>query len=173
MIKDLFLKRRSHRKFTADEISQDDVQLILRAALLSPSSKSKRTWHFVVVEDKLDLEKLADSKAMGGEFLKGCKVAVVVCGDTLENDCWIEDGSIAAYGMLLQAEELGLGACWCQIHKRALPDGTNAEEVVRGVLDIPENQNVLCIVGIGHKETERKPQNEDKLKWENVHVNKW
>lgn len=173
MFKDLLLKRRSHRKFTAEAIAEDDVQLILRAALLSPSSKSKRTWQFVVVEDKADLEKLADSKSMGGEFLKGVSLSVVVCGDALENDCWIEDGSIAAYGMLLQAEELGLGACWCQIHKRGLEDGTNAEDVVRGILNIPENQNVLCIVGVGKKETERKPQNEDKLKWENVHLNKY
>lgn len=173
MIQDLFAKRRSHRKFAADNISQDDVQLILRAALLSPSAKSRRSWQFVVVEDKLDLEKLSDAKNMGGEFLKNCPLAVVVCNNQLENDCWIEDCSIAAYGILLQAEELGLGGCWCQIHKRGLDDGTNAEDVVRGILNIPESQNILCIIGLGHKESERKPQNEDKLKWENVHLNKW
>ncbi|MCF0244083.1 MAG: nitroreductase family protein [Bacteroidaceae bacterium] len=173
MIKDLFLKRRSYRKFSAEEISENDVQFILRAALLSPSSRGRCTWHFVVVEDKLDLEKLADAKSSGSGFLKNCRLAVVVCGDALENDCWLEDGAIAAYGMLLQAEDLGLGACWCQIHKRLLADGTSSEDVVRGVLDIPENQNVLCIVGIGHKETELAPQDEDTLKWENVHLNKW
>ena len=173
MLKDLLLKRRSHRKFTADDISQDAVQQILSAALLSPSSRNRRTWHFVVVEDKLDLEKLADAKATGSDFLKDCKLAIAICGDALENDCWIEDGSIAAYGMLLQAEELGLGACWCQINKRSLADGTNSEEVVRGVLHIPESYNILCIIGIGHKETALNPQKEDKLKWENVHRNKW
>jgi hypothetical protein len=31
----------------------------------------------------------------------------------------------------------------------------------------------LCILAIGHKADERKPQNEDKLKWESVHLNKY
>jgi len=45
--------------------------------------------------------------------------------------------------------------------------------VIRGILDIPENLNVLCVIAIGHKVEERKPQNEEKLKWENVHVGKF
>ena len=28
-------------------------------------------------------------------------------------------------------------------------------------------------IGFGHKADERKPQNEDRLKWENVHVGKF
>ena len=44
---------------------------------------------------------------------------------------------------------------------------------VRGILDIPDNYSVLCIIAFGHKADERKPQNEDKLKWENVHIGKF
>jgi hypothetical protein len=29
------------------------------------------------------------------------------------------------------------------------------------------------VLGFGHKADERKPQNEDKLKWENVHIGKF
>ena len=50
---------------------------------------------------------------------------------------------------------------------------TSADTVIQGVLDIPENFHVLCILGIGHPADERKPQNEDKLKWENVHIDKF
>ena len=49
--KDLVRLRRSHRKFTDEEISPEDVQLIMRAALMSPTSKSQRAWQFVVVDD--------------------------------------------------------------------------------------------------------------------------
>ena len=62
--------RRSHRKFTEQEIDGDDVKLILRAALMAPTSKGQRAWQFVVVDDKMDLEKLSDAKEMGGQFLK-------------------------------------------------------------------------------------------------------
>ena len=171
--KDLVQLRRSHRKFTNEEIDAEDVKLIMRAALMSPTSKGQRAWQFVVVDDPLDIEKLSDAKDLGSQFMKGAPLAVVVLGDPLQNDCWVEDGSIAAISMQYQAEELGLGSCWVQMRGRGLTDGTSADTVIRGILDIPENLSVLCIIAIGHKADERKPQNEDKLKWENVHLNKF
>ena len=71
------------------------------------------------------------------------------------------------------AEELGLGSCWIQMRGRGLDDGTPADTVIRGVLDIPDNLNCLCILAVGHWTDERKPQDEEKLKWENVHLNKY
>jgi len=171
--KTLAQMRRSHRRFTDQEIDAEDVRLILRAALMAPTSKGQRAWQFVVVDDKLDLEKLSDAKDLGGQFIKNAPLAIVVLGDPLQNDCWVEDGAIAAISMQYQAEDLGLGSCWVQMRGRGLTDGTTADEVIRGVLDIPENLSVLCIVAVGHKADERKPQNEDRLKWENVHVGKY
>lgn len=169
--KELIARRRSHRKFTTEEIDSEDVEKILRAALMSPSSKSKRDWQFIVVDENDALEKLADAKDMGGQFLKDSVLAIAVLGNPLENDCWIEDCSIAAISMQYQAEELGLGSCWVQIRNRGLSDGTTADEVVKGVLGIPEDMQVLCVVAFGHKLEERRQQSEEKLKWENVHIN--
>ena len=91
--------RRSHRKFTEQEIDGDDVKLILRAALMAPTSKGQRAWQFVVVDDAMDIEKLSDAKDLGGQFLKGAPLAIVVLGNPLQNDCWVEDGAIAAISM--------------------------------------------------------------------------
>lgn len=171
--KELVKQRRSHRKFSAEEISADDVKTILRAGLMAPTSKGQRAWQFVVVDDKTDLEKLSDAKDLGGQFLRDVALAIVVLGDPVQNDCWIEDGSIAAISMQYQAEDLGLGTCWVQMRGRGLSDGTSADTVIQGVLDIPENLSCLCVLAVGHKGDERKPQNEDKLKWENVHLEKF
>ena len=171
--KTLVQVRRSHRKFTEEEIAADDVRLILRAALMAPTSKGQRAWQFVVVDDKADIEKISDAKDMGSQFMKDAPLLVVVLGDPLTNDCWVEDGSIAAYSMQLQAEDLGLGSCWAQMRGRGLSDGTSADTVIRGILDIPENLSCLCVLAFGHKADERKPQNEDRLKWEKVHAGKY
>ena len=171
--KDLVQQRRSHRKFTAEEIDGEDVKMILRAGLMSPTSKGQRAWQFVVVDNKADLEKLSDAKNLGGAFIKDAAMAIVVLGDPMQNDCWVEDGSIAAITMQYQAEELGIGSCWVQMRGRGLSDGTTADMVIQGVLGIPENLSCLCILALGRKADERKPQNEDKLKWENVHVDKY
>ena len=76
--KTLVQMRRSHRKFTSAEIDGDDVKLILRAALMSPTAKSNRGWQFVVVDDKRDLEKLADAKDAGSQLIKDAALAIVV-----------------------------------------------------------------------------------------------
>jgi nitroreductase len=171
--KNLVQQRRSHRKFTTEEIDSEDVKMILRAGLMSPTSKGQRAWQFVVVDDPIDLQKLADSKEQGAQLIARAAMAVVVLGDDSQNNCWIEDGSLAAFAMQLQAEDLGLGSCWVQIRDRHLSDGTPAEEVVRGILDIPKNHRVLCIVAFGHPADVRKEQSEDKLKWEQVHIGKF
>ncbi len=171
--KDLVQLRRSHRRFTGEEIDADDVKLILRAALMSPTSKGQRAWQFIVVDDRFDIERLSDAKDMGSQFMKDAPLAVVVLGDPVQNDCWVEDGTIAAVSMQYQAEELGLGSCWIQMRGRGLSDGTDADTVIRGILDIPGNLNVLCVIAIGHKADERKPQDEEKLKWETVHLGKY
>ena len=171
--KDLVQQRRSHRKFTAEEIDGEDVKMILRAGLMSPTSKGQRAWQFVVVDNKADLEKVSDAKELGGAFIKDAAMAIVVLGDPMQNDCWVEDGSIAAITMQYQAEELGIGSCWVQMRGRGLSDGTTADMVIQGVLGIPENLSCLCVLALGRKADERKLQNEDKLKWENVHVDKY
>ena len=171
--KDLVQLRRSHRKFTTEEMNPDDLKTILRAALMSPTSKSQRAWQFIVVDDPAAIEKLADAKDMGSQFLKGAPLAIVVLGDPVQNDCWVEDGSIAAISMQYQAEELGYGTCWIQMRGRRLADGTTADTVIRGILNIPDNMYTLCVLALGCKAEERKPQNEEKLKWENVHLNEY
>ena len=97
--KDLVRLRRSHRKFTEEKISEDEMKCILRAALMSPTSKGVRAWRFVVVEDKEKIAALSEAKALGGQFLKGSAACIAVLGDPEQNDCWIEDGSLAAISM--------------------------------------------------------------------------
>ena len=169
----MLVNRRSCRRFKNEEIDPSAVSAILRAALMSPTSRNNRSWQFVVVDDKTDLQKLSDAKESGAAFLAQAALAIVVTGNPTTNDCWVEDGSIAAFAMQMQAEELSLGSCWVQIRGRYLSDGTKAEDVVRGILDIPEEQSILCILAIGKKQDCPPPHDEENLKWENVHIDKW
>lgn len=169
----LISNRRSCRSFDESDLLPEQVQAILRAALLAPSSMNRQSWHFIVVDDKTSLAKLSDSKEHGSHFLKDAALAVVVTCDPVENDCWVEDGAIAASFMQLQAEELGLGSCWVQIRGRRISDGTLSSDIVKGILDIPEEQQVLCIVAIGNKHQQLPPHADEDLPWEKVHVDKF
>lgn len=170
---DLIANRRSCRTFEKIELEGDQVQIILRAALMSPTSRNQRSWRFVVVDNRADLEKLADIKEKGAEFVKDAALAVVVTGCPNDNDCWVEDGSLAAFAMQLQAEDLGLASCWVQVRGRRLSDGTLSADVVRGILDIPESQDVLCVIAFGRRHSKKPPHEEDDLRWENVCLGKF
>ena len=148
---DLIKQRRSMRKFTEEELTQDEVVALLRAALMSPSSKRSNCWQFIVVDDKHTLELLSKCKASGADFLKDAPLAIVVLADPLASDVWIEDASIASILIQLQAEDLGLGSCWIQVRERYTATGMPADEYIHGVLDIPLQLQVLSIIAVGHK----------------------
>ncbi len=166
----LLVNRRSYRKYLNEPLSGDEVQLILEAALLSPTSKNKHSWEFVVVEDKEMLSKLSNCKPHSASFVADAALAVVVAGNPLESDVWVEDASIAAINMQLQAEELGIGSCWVQVRNREFSETITAGEYINDILDIPMPMEVLCIVSFGKKEKPRSPNSVDNLLWEKVHV---
>ena len=157
--KELAQARRSHRIYTDEPVSDEYVWTILRAALMSPTAKGLRKWRFVVTDNK---EKIS-------QFLAGAPVVIAVLGEPEEQEMWVEDCSIAAVSMQYQAEDLGLGSCWCHIRGRESKDaGVTAEQKVRSILNIPEKYSVLCLIAVGHPADERKPQNEEALKWDQV-----
>ena len=48
----LITRRRSTRKFTDELIAPEEVQQLLKAALMAPTSKNSHSWQFITVEDK-------------------------------------------------------------------------------------------------------------------------
>lgn len=148
---DAMLKRRSTRKFNDDDISRGDLDKILTAALLAPTSRNRKPCNFMVVERKETLKELSQSKDHGADLIKGANKAIVVVADTLVADTWIEDSSIALTHMHLMAADLGLGSCWVQIHLRS-KDGKDAEEIVRDILKIDNHYRIVGILALGHSD---------------------
>lgn len=170
---DLITGRRSIRRFTSQTLDPEQVKLIMEAALMAPSSKSSRPWHFVLVDDPDTLERLSQCRQAGAGPVAKCKLAVVVCADSSLTGPWIEDTSIAATYIQLQAQDLGLGSVWIQVRDRFDAEGIPADESIQGILGIPDTISIECIVAIGHPDETKNPQNLDKLLWERVHIGQW
>lgn len=170
---ELLVNRRSIRRYTSEPIEPEAVRLILEAALMAPTSKSSRPWQFIVVEDKDMLQRLSECKPAGAAPIAKAAFAVVVAADPQLSDPWIEDASIAAAYMQLQAADLGLGSCWIQVRGRYAHDGTPSEEYVQELLGMPETLPVVCVMTFGHKDEERRSCDTSKLLWEKVHIGTW
>ena len=168
---DLLIQRHSIRKFTNQPVDSEHVKLILEAALMAPSSKRSMPWEFLVVEDKDILRQISKCRTMGTVALNTCPLAIFVMEDPQKSEAWVEDASIAAILMQLQAEDLGLGSCWINIYGRFTADPEiTSQDYIREIIDIPGEQQILCIIAIGHKDEERKPFDLSRIKWEKVHI---
>ncbi|HNX87585.1 MAG TPA: nitroreductase family protein [Paludibacteraceae bacterium] len=166
---ELLTNRRSIRRYTDQKVEPEKIQQILTAALMSPSSKRSNPWEFVVVENSDLLLKLSECRPKGSQLLAGSPLGIVVLADTNKTDVWMEDASIAAILIQLEAQDLGLGSCWVQVWGREKEEGVTAEAYIRGLLNIPDNFAVLCIVSIGYRNEDRKPYDSGKLDYIKIH----
>lgn len=148
---DTMLKRRSTRKFNNEKITKDELEKILQAALLAPTSMNRKPCNFLVVERKETLEELSKCKNHGADLIAGADKAIVVVADTLIADTWCEDSSIALTYMHLMAAELDIGSCWVQVHLRD-KEGIDAEKVVRDIVKIDDHYRIVGILALGHSD---------------------
>lgn len=169
---EILKSRRSIRKYKDTPIEKDKIDKIIKSALLAPSSMNKKPVELIVVNEKSTLEKLEKCKNMGTLALKTSPVAIVVIGDSLTSDVWIEDASIVSTLIQLEAESLGLGSCWIQIRNRQ-GENDNSEKEVRNVLNIPDNYGVLSIITLGYKDEEKIPYDESSFNFNKIHYNKF
>lgn len=173
LFENLLRNRRSIRKYTDKKVPSELIRKITTSALMSPASKRSNPWEFIVVEDSEMLVKLSEAREHGSQLLAGAPLAIVVAADISKSDVWIEDASIAAVLIQLQAEDLGLGSCWVQIYNREKEKKLSSEAYVKQLLNIPEHLSVLCIISIGYKNEERSPHDLEKLDYTKIHFEKF
>ena len=162
--------RRSVRKYSAQEISDDDIKKILSAALLAPSGHAKYPCEFIVVKDRETLKKMSTCRVNVAKMLDGAACAVVVIADKEKSDTIVEDCSVAMMNMELEATSLGIGNCWIQIRGRNDSDnGLTSEEYLRGILNFPENFTCQSVLALGYAEKMPRQRELDKLKFEKIH----
>lgn len=171
---DLLKNRRSIRKYKSDKIRNEEIDLILKSALLAPSSMGRKPWEFIVIDDKELLQLISKCRTKGGgPFIKNASHVIVVIGDTSKCDVWIEDCTISAILMQLEAHKLGIGSCWVQVRERMHDANKSAEEYIRDVLNIPQAFSVECIISLGYSDEVKEDYDENKLQFEKIHRNKF
>lgn len=165
---DAILTRRSIRKYTGQIVSDDQLNLLLKAGFQAPSANNMQPWHFIVVKEKENLEKMA-SIHQYAKMLPQAGCGIIVCGDSGKETrigYLVEDCSAAIQNILLAAHGIGLGAVWCGIYPNDERTAKFSE-----ILNLPENIIPVGLIAVGYPNEEKTAQ--DRFDNTRIHFETW
>lgn len=126
------------REYQDKPVPEDAVHRIIEAAHLTASSQNGKPWHFIVVQDRGTIRRLAGI-ARTGPYIAQAPLAVVVA---MEKSKFAEaDAGRAVQSMVLTAWEQDIGSNWVGFY------GLDGD---RPILGIPDHLDVLAIIPFGY-----------------------
>lgn len=159
---DCIKKRRSVRGYKEEQIKEEELQMILDAALWAPSAHNSQPWHFTVIQDpdfinhistvslqgmtQSPVEWVARMGEKGRPIFYGAPTVVIVSGKKDEFLDPLIDCSAAAENLLLAAESLDIGSCWIGLVRYFF---NHTEEVKK--LQLPEGYKPFYAICLGYK----------------------
>lgn len=143
-LQEAIFNRRSVRRYTEQPVPEEAIQAIIKAGMWAPTACNEQHYRFLILKDKTFFENLVRQGTAG--FIKNVHTAVLVLyRNTSQNREYmdhIQSGAACVQNMLLQAHELGIGACWvCN-----LP----SQNRMRRLLGIPPFYSVISLVTLGY-----------------------
>jgi nitroreductase len=160
--------RRSIRRFSGAPISEENMEVLLKAGFSAPSAHNLQPSHFLVLKNPATLESIAEAHPYA-KMLPQAGCCIIVCGDDniqKSKGLMVEDCSAAIQNILLAAHGLGLGAVWCGLYPA--PELTKLISVVN---KLPDNIEPIGMVVVGHKVEDKAPV--DKYTRARVHYDQW
>ncbi len=167
-ILDALFSRRSIRKYTQEQVTDEMLKNIIRAGMYAPSAVNKQPWHFVVFRDKNTIRDILEVHP-NANMLKGASAGILVCFDT---DLQHDDGygpvdcSAATQNILLAAHGSGLGACWVGIYPRM-----NRVQAISKIFELPEHVIPFSVISVGFPDEARDIP--ERFVPDRIHFNKW
>ncbi len=156
--------RRSVRIYREEQITEEELQVIVEAGLWAPSGHNAQPWHITVIQNKdllshisniatnemaqSPLEWVARMGKSGRNLFYNAPTVLIVSGKK-EDEVMLNssvDCAAAIQNMLLAAESLGIGSCWIGLIRFFF---AQKEEVKK--LLLPEDVKPLYAVCLGYK----------------------
>lgn len=166
-IMDYIFQRRSIRKYLDKDVEEENLVLLLKAAMAAPTAANRQPWEFIVVTNR---EKLSELRGTLREGQYNASAAIVVCGNmhlafsNKDKEIWVQDCSAAIENMLIAATGFGLGTVWIGLYPQL-----NKCMPVCKILNIPEHVIPMSVVYIGYPDEYKEPRtqyNEKRVYWQ-------
>jgi nitroreductase len=141
---DAIRTRRNVRRFEDRPIEDEDLDRIVAAAALAPSSMNEQRWAFVVCRQRARLQQLAASGDYAGHVASAAATIAFLTprtDDPETRESIALDLGQAVENAMLAAWELGIGSCHASVYD---------EPMVRTILGYPRELTCDLLVSFGH-----------------------
>lgn len=167
------MERRSIRSYTGEQISDEALDTILKAAIYAPSGSNSQSWQFTVLQNKSILErlnqeireafqKLEVDESTYRSLVGGKKASVnsdysfyyhaptlIIASNVKTYPNAMADCAAAIQNMLLTAHGLDLGSCW--INQLTWFGDKPKVRATLTELGVPENHVICGSVAVGYR----------------------
>lgn len=93
------------------------------------------------------------------KWLNEAQAAIAVTASPKVSKYWLQDASIACAFIWLQCVEEGLGSAFgAVLNNEDEEESAERESFARKILDIPEEQRVIAVLGIGYPREHPEPK---------------
>ena len=136
--------RRNVRRFSERAIPPEELDHIVDAARLAPSSKNEQRWAFVVCTDRDHLRELAHVGDYAGHLGSATAAIAIVtpnAADAGERESIAFDAGQATENAMLAAWELGIGSSHASVYD---------EPLTRELLSYPEGMRCDVLISLGY-----------------------
>lgn len=147
--------RRSNRAYKNEQLSKEQLDAILKAAVQAPSARNAQPWHFTAVQNKALLEEINQevSKNLNedvGDIFYAAPTVIFISAETQgQTPRWARlDSGIAVYAIAMAAHSLGLGTVILGMPEPALA-GPRAKHFAQ-LLKFPDNHEFAVAIAIGY-----------------------
>lgn len=163
--------RRSIRRFTEEQINDDQLAALLEAATWAPSGGNNQSWLFTAILNKDHLARINELLRQG--FLtwtpdddypskKKAKVnaqnerhhyfyhapTLIIASNVPDYQNGMADCATALQNIFLAATSMGLGSCWINQPRWLTNDGPLRDFLAE--LGLPKEHIIYCSAAIGH-----------------------
>lgn len=151
---ELMKDRRSVRAYKPDPLSEEDINDILEAGRIAPSSQNRQPWRYIVFTDREEIRKLSRNTGLLGLsnfFIKDAPCVIIACAEMKKNlrvnkkDYYLVDTAISFQQMILCAWEKGIASCWMAAF---------SERLLARYLKIPKSWRIVAMSPFGYPEDE-------------------
>ena len=144
--------RYSCRKYRADKLTDEQMNLLVNAALQSPTARNEQAWHFTAVTDTALLKDISDEVAVVsgwydvGYVFHDAPFVVFISTDVAHDFAGVDAG-IAVENIAVAAQSLGLGSVILGLPRFAFGGLREAEFETR--LKFPEGYKFAVAIAVG------------------------